>query len=170
MLNDDTQVVDDTLTQESSEEPEDTESSDTQEESVDWKAEAKKWEAIAKRNKEKQEKATAAPKVANTANLNQLDLIYLAKADIHEEDISEVLTYAEKVGVSVKEAHDYLRPRLDFLSEQRKTANATEVKSGRGKKPRTGEDYLEQARKTGEVPDSDDAMRDLILARQKKRN
>lgn len=66
----------------------------------------------------------------NTDNLSQADIIYIAKADIHEDDISDVTTYAKKMGVSVKEAHEFMKPILEQRQEERKTAAATQTRGG----------------------------------------
>jgi hypothetical protein len=142
-----------------------------EEEEVDYKALAEKNAELANNYKVRAEKAEKkAKEVQPSTSLPQSDLLYLAKADIHEEDVEELTTYAEKMGVSVKEAHEFLKPVFDIRQEQRKTAQTTETKSGRGKTQKTGDDYLDTALKTGELPDSDEAMQALILAKQKRKD
>lgn len=165
MINDETQVTDDTLQEETSEEETNEEveeqEEEKQEEKKDWEAEAKKWEAIAKRNKDKQ-------KATKPADLTSSDVIYLAKADIHEDDIEYITELAKNNKLSLKEAHKQFQPLLDVRNEERRTAQATETKSGRGKKPSTGDDYLRKAEETGEIPTDDKSMQDMILARQNR--
>lgn len=158
-------------------EEETTEEVETQEEEeeIDWKAEALKAKELAENQKRRAEKAEKLAKTAKeekkettfSGELSQTDLIYLAKSDINEEDIADVTDWAKFKGISIKEAHEQLKPTLSIKQEQRTTAAATETKSGRGVKPKTGEDYLEKARRTGEVPTDEIEMQKLILARQK---
>lgn len=156
-------------------EEETTEEVETQEEEIDWKAEALKAKELAENQKKRAEKAEKLVKSAKeekketifSGELSQTDLIYLAKSDINEEDIADVTDWAKFKGISIKEAHEQLKPTLSIKQEQRTTAAATETKSGRGVKPKTGDDYLEKARRTGEVPTDEIEMQKLILARQK---
>lgn len=123
------------------------------------------------RNKELEAKLKAKQQDKSTSQTNhqleQTDIIYLAKADIHEDDIGYLTEYANKFGISVKEAHNQVKPILAIRQEERTTAEATTTKSGRGKKPVTGDDLLDKANKTGEIPTDDRSMQELILARQK---
>jgi len=142
-----------------------------EEEQVDWEAEAKKNKEVADNYKIRAEKAEkkakeAPEKKVDDSSLSQTDFLYLAKSDIHEEDLGELNDVMSKMGMNAKQAHEYLKPRFAVKAEERKTASVTNTGSGRGKKPKTGEDYLDKANKTGELPDSDTGMQDLILARQ----
>jgi hypothetical protein len=94
------------------------------------------------------------------------DLLYLAKSDINEEDIDEVRDWAKFKGVSIKEAHEQLKPTLLVKEEQRRTAQATQTRGGaRGSSKITGEDLLSKAEKTGEIPTDDAGMKKLAEAR-----
>jgi hypothetical protein len=97
------------------------------------------------------------------------DTVYLAKADIAKEDLRDVLNYAEKMGVSIEDAHAHYKPILAERGEERKTAQATQTRSPRGVVKSSGEDYLRKAEQSGELPDSDAAMRDLARARLERR-
>lgn len=73
-------------------------------------------------------------------------MIYLAKADIHDEDFDEVTKYASKNGVTVKEAHEYLKPILAVKDEQRRIANAANTSSSkRGSGKVSDESVMENA-------------------------
>lgn len=127
-----------------------------------------KAEEIAENQKKRAEKAERDAKGAAPASgdLSQTDVLYIAKADIPEEDLSEVLDYAKATGKSMKDAHAYLKPRLDILAEERKTAAATHTRGGaRGASAETGADILRKAETTGEVPDTDEGMQKLFDAR-----
>tara|TARA_Y100000310_G_C20487062_1_gene717381 strand:+ start:299 stop:856 length:558 start_codon:yes stop_codon:yes gene_type:complete len=88
-------------------------------------------------------------------DLSSKDVIYLAKADIHEEDMDEVLNYAQKNETGVKEAHAYLQPILDKRGEERTTANATTTRSPRGTSKPDGSKLLADANR-GKLPAEDD--------------
>jgi hypothetical protein len=95
------------------------------------------------------------------------DTLYLAKADIHEEDISDVLTYAQKMGVSVKDAHAFYKPVLKERQEIRQTALATQTGGGnRGTKSASPEVLLRKA-ESGEI--SEDDIEKLTEARMAQR-
>ena len=79
-------------------------------------------------NDYKQKNPPQVEKKEEDKGLSQDDVIYVAKAPIHEEDIKDVINYAKKMGVSVKEAHSFFKPILKERDEQRKTAELTHVK------------------------------------------
>lgn len=123
---------------------------------------AKKAEARLKEF-EKPEVKVDAPK---EEGLSSKDVIFLAKADIHEDDMDEVLDWARFKGVSVSEAHKQLKPSLDIKTEERNSALATETgKGARGGSKVDGASLLEKAESTGEVPDDDAGMTKLAEAR-----
>jgi hypothetical protein len=113
-----------------------------------------------------QEKKEEAP--TSEKSLSQLDIIYIAKADIHEDDLEEVLNYAKTAKVSVKEAHQYLKPILDIKVEQRKTANGTNTDGGkRGSSKLSDEALLADAEK-GKLPESPEDIARLASLKLKK--
>lgn len=100
------------------------------------------------------------------SNLSNKDIIFLAKADIHEDDTDEVLDWAKLKGISVSEAYKHMKPILDVRTEERTTAQVTNTKSGaRGASQTTGEDLLQKAERTGEVPTDPDKIRQMQEAR-----
>ena len=102
--------------------------------------------------------------------LSQKDVIYLAKADIHDDDMDEVINYASANEKTVKEAHAYLKPILDVKQEERDTAEVTITKGGkRGVAPNKGSDLLAKAEKSGEVPEDEAGMTKLAEARFAKK-
>lgn len=103
-------------------------------------------------------------------NLSNKDLLYLAKADIHEDDMDEVLEIAKLRKVPVSEAHKFMKPILAQRQEERTTAAATQTKGGaRGTSKVSGEDLLARAERTGEVPDTAEGMSALFSARLARR-
>lgn len=92
------------------------------------------------------------------------DILYLAKADINEDDVNEVLEWAKFKKVSVKEAHEALKPILQVRAEQRKTAEAAHTgTSTRGGNKLDGEQLLRNA-STGKLPQDDAGIEALVAA------
>lgn len=131
---------------------------------------AEKAEELATNYKKRAEKAEGElkglPKDSQDG-LSNKDVLYLAKADIHEDDLDEVLEYARFKKVPVNDAHKQYKAVLDIRAEERKTAAATAAGKGgaRGASKVTGEDLLRKAEQTGEVPTDPDKMRELAEAR-----
>jgi hypothetical protein len=103
-----------------------------------------------------------------TDSLSQTDLIAILKADIAEEDISEVTDYAKLKNISITEAlkSSVVKTILSEKNEERKTANATATGNARrGSTKQTPSQLLDNARK-GELPDSDEDLEKLIKARK----
>lgn len=102
--------------------------------------------------------------------LTNKDVLFLAKADIHEDDIDEVLEWAKFKKVPVSDAYKQMKDVLDVRAEQRKTAAATQTgKSSRGTSKVSGDDLLSKAERTGEVPDTAEGMTELFKARLARR-
>jgi hypothetical protein len=124
-----------------------------------------KVEELEKKNRQLYERAKKAPSKENS-DLSTRDVLYLAKADIHDEDMEEVLEIAKLRKIPVSQAHTFMKPILDVRKQERQTAAATHTKGGaRGSTKVSGEDLLRQAEETGEVPDTDDGMNELFKAR-----
>lgn len=132
------------------------------------KSEAQKAKELAENYKKRAEKAEKKAKSTpkQDSSLSQNDIIYLAKTDIHEDDISYVTEYAQKFGLSVKEAHEQTKPILGVRNEERTTAEATSTKSPRGKKQLTGAELVRKVEESGEIPTDDRGMQEYIAARQ----
>lgn len=96
--------------------------------------------------------------------LSTKDTIYLAKADIHEDDIEEVLTLAKNMGWDLPKAHKYLTPVL----KERKEERATAAVSATGKQrptvsEATGSVILNRASQ-GKLPEDDEGIQRLVEA------
>lgn len=141
------------------------------------KEQARKATEYAKNQKIRAEKAEAKAKEvktekkpevkSETTGLSERDVFALVKADIAEDDVDEVKSYAKYRGISVAEAlkDSTLKHILSVKSEERKTAEVTNTKSPRGSARVTGESLLEKARSGETLPDSEDAIQKLVLAR-----
>ncbi len=132
---------------------------------------AKKAEEVANNQRIRAEKAEKKPKDDNQApknNLSPTDIIALAKADVSEDDIQEVLDYAEYKKISVKDAlvSTVIKSLLAEKKEERQTAQATAVKQQRrGQTSSSGSEALKKAETTGEMPTDKDGMDKLVDAR-----
>jgi hypothetical protein len=167
-MEDETQVTPETL---EGNEIQEAEQAIQAEESVEEiKTRLAKAEELAENYKIRAEKAERSKPKQQEKGLSDRDVIYLAKADIHEEDTDEVVAYAHKMGVSVSEAHKFYQPILRERNEFRLTAQATQTKGGRGTNKTTGEDLLQRAERTGEVPTDDAGIYALAQARMDRRN
>ena len=146
----------------------------TAEEIAELRTKAAKADELEAKNKQlyerakKAETATKAEPQASQNGLSTKDVVYLAKADIHDDDVDEVLDYAKLKGISVGKAHEFLKPILAVRTEQRATASAANTSSvRRGASKATGETLLENA-KAGKLPDSDDDIARLVAAQAEK--
>lgn len=120
-----------------------------------------------KKTEEKsEEKVTPTPK--NEGNLSQTDLLAIVKADVHEDDIDEVVDYARLKGISVKEAlkTSIVRTILSERAEERTTAEATATETKRSTQRVPKSQVLENARQ-GNLPD-EDGIAALVNARFSK--
>ncbi len=104
------------------------------------------------------------------SELSQADLIFIAKTDISQEDVPELIEYAKFKGITLAEAYadGVMKGILAGKAEARRVAEGTNTGGGkRGNAKVSDEQLLENARK-GVLPESDaDMARLSILARTK---
>lgn len=128
----------------------------------------KKLAELESKNKQLFERLKKAEKAPTTSNesLSNKDILFLAKVDIHEEDLDDVLDWAKFKKIPVNEAYKQMKPTLDVRTEERKTAQASSTRSGaRAVEKTTGEDILKRVEKTGDAPQSEDELKALAEAR-----
>lgn len=114
---------------------------------------------------EKAEKLLEGKNGVKEDGLSNTDILYLAKADIHEDDLQDVLDWSKFKKLSVKEAHSALKETLKVREEQRRTAAATQTGRGsRSQTNNTGETLLKKA-DAGELPESEQEIQKLAEAR-----
>lgn len=92
------------------------------------------------------------------SNLSVKDGIVLAKADIHEEDMDEVIDYAKSKSISISEAlqSNMIKSYLSTQKEERTSAQATSTGSGqKGQEKETPEATYHKAQE-GKLPDEND--------------
>jgi len=100
--------------------------------------------------------------------LTPKDYLALRDSDISAEDFDEVQSYANFRNVPIAQIlkDKTLKAILEDRTEERRTADATQVKGGqRGASKTTGADLLAKAEKTGEVPDTAEGMKAMQEAR-----
>lgn len=130
-----------------------------------YKIRAEKAESEAKAKEAKEVKVEPTP---INDSLTQSDLLAIVRANIADEDIDEVRDYANLKHISVSEAlkSSVVKTILSEKDEERKTANATSTGNARkGSERQTPSQLLENAKK-GILPDSDEDLEKLILARK----
>lgn len=117
---------------------------------------------------EKAEKERKVEKKEDTSGLSTKDVIYLAKADIHEEDLSDVLDWAKFKNITVSEAHKQLKTALDVRNAERKTAEATNTSASRASTVITGESLIDKA-KQGQFSEKDEDIDKIVEARMQEK-
>ena len=100
------------------------------------------------------------PEAKGQENLANKDILYFAKADIHEDDIDTVLDWARFKNIGVKEAHSELKAVLATKAEERKSAQVTQTRGSRGSTTPTAQDLIARAHK-GVLPEKDEDIEAL---------
>ena len=117
-------------------------------------------------------KPEAKPKPAEKSDgLTSMDVLVLTKANVHEDDIEEVINYAKYKGVDTKTAlkDKTLQTILRDRSEQRTTAEATSTNSSRrGSGKPTNEQLLADAFQ-GKFTDDAEALAEARFAAKKSK-
>jgi len=107
------------------------------------------------------------------SDLSQNDLIAIMKADVHEEDITEVTDYAKLKGLSVKEAlnSSVVKAILSERKEERTSAGATNTSGSKKAPAKVSSDRLLSDAREGKMPESDQDIQRLLDAQiELKRN
>ena len=121
-----------------------------------------------KKAQTKEEKAEEMEEKSSNQDLTSRDFLSLAKADVHEDDIDDVVEYAQFKGISVSEAlrNDVVKTILSNKAEYRKTAEAANTSNARKSSSKVSDDALLTNLKKGNVPDSKDEAERLFWARR----
>ena len=131
----------------------------------------KKAEELANNYKIRAEKAEAKAKgevKVEEQSLTTKDALALVNAKVSNEDYDEVIRVAKVLGKNIGETlkDKTMLTILNERVEERRTAEATLIgKQKRGSSKNTGEDILDKAEKTGEVPEDEEGMQKLFQAR-----
>ncbi len=169
--------IEETLTQDTEAEIEIDLDDNQDDEQVDWKAIALKNQEAYKNQKTRAEIAEAKAKGAKPqanqtqtetpASLTVKDGFALAKANVNDEDVDDILEYARFKKITVADAlkSTVVKTMLAEKEEFRQSQNASTITTTRRATPKvTDEAILENARK-GKLGDSEDEIRALWRAR-----
>jgi hypothetical protein len=157
-----TQVEETTTNDETTVEEETTTQEQATEETVDQKIERlEKENKTLKIQKGKlKDKVDTAPVVEQTQNaqLSQMDVIALAKADIHEEDMERVTKFAQMEGIAVKDAlsNPDMQAVLERRAETRQAAAAANTGGGKSSQPTMDGEALANEAQKGNLPKVED--------------
>lgn len=115
-------------------------------------------------------KGTNSNNSSQESGISQSDLITIIKANVPEEDISEVTDYAKMKGITIKEALNspIIRETLKINAENRAAADASHTGAQRRTSAPTGDSILQNAGE-GKLPDSVDGMTKLAEARMERK-
>jgi len=105
------------------------------------------------------------------AGLSDDDLYALVDAKVPRDDVNEVKEYAKLKKISITEAlkSSVVKTILKENAEKRASAEAANTGTAkRGTTKATGEQLVDTARTTGELPESEEDMRNLAESRRKK--
>ena len=109
-------------------------------------------------------------KMDKDTSLSPLDIIAISKADIAEDDISEVLDFAKYKGISVSEAlkSPVVKNTLAQKKEERTVAQATNTGSARRGTSKVTDDKLLANANSGILPESDEDIARLYQLRKRR--
>lgn len=90
----------------------------------------------------------------NGTQLSQKDLLTLAKADVHEDDLDDVLEFAQFKKISIAEAlkSSTVKNILSEKAEARETAKATSIKGGRPSAHKPSDAQILKEAQSGNIP------------------
>jgi hypothetical protein len=103
-----------------------------------------------------------------TGDISTTDLYSLVDKKVPQEDVPDIKEYAKMKGMTVTEALNtsFIKLMLRDKEEQRVTARATNVANGRRSMAKLSDDSLMNKARKGELPEDDDDLARLILARR----
>lgn len=176
MEQDANQIPEEELEEETQEEETDNDSDS--DDDTDWKAEALKQKAINKRLSQKLEKpvkkdAKVEKSEETSINLNAKDLYVLNQANVHVDDIDDVVEYAAFKKISIAEAlkSSAVKAILSEKEEYRTTAQSAHTGTAKKGNTKISDEKLLSNLSKGQIPEkgSEEAMR-LFNARHGIKN
>lgn len=171
MENDETIIVDDAeKTENQEQELEEKTDIEVDSEKEELKKKLKTLEAQREHWKKKatEKKDVSSDKPFDTNNLSFKDSHALIKAEVHEDDVDEVVEYANFKKISVAEAlkSDVIKTMLSNKAEFRKTAQVTNtIQARKGATKQTEETLLSNLSK-GQIPESKEDAERIFWARR----
>ena len=140
-------------------------------EEIDWEARAKKAEATIIKAKDKQKAPKdEAPKTDSKMSIFDQKAIFNADIDT-QEDLDEVMDYADRKGISVAEAlqSTVIKATLAESAEIRNSAKAVNTGAGRRASGTLTDAQLLANASNGKMPSSDEDIAKLALMRFNKK-
>ena len=122
-----------------------------------------------KAEKEPIKVTTTAKKADDSNNLSSVDTIAIIKANVHEDDIEEVIKASKLLGKSISETlkDSTFKTILNTREEERKTAEATNTNTAKPGTKQVSGDELKQNLSKGQVPEKGSKeAEDLFWARR----
>ena len=157
------ELVEEEVEEQEEEEFQDDDTNDLQSELEAKEKKIKELEDLIARKK-KENKKPEAPKPVTNSELSQKELYTLIKNNVHEDDIDEVVEYAQLKKIDVKEAlkSSVIKAILKDKEEVRKTAEVSNTGNTRtGSSSKDADTLVAKARK-GELPQSDADMKKIF--------
>lgn len=123
------------------------------------------------RAKKAEELAKGKVEPSQDNNLSTKDQLALVQANVSVDDLDEVVRISKVLGLSVADSlqDSTMKTILEARAEERRTAAATITRGGARGTNVTAEDILRKAETTGEVPTTDEGMKQLAEARMARR-
>ena len=152
------------------EEQETEQEDETEVEQIDWEARAKKAEAAIIKAKSKPK--TEAKQSKPDGKLSTFDMLALQKANIEtQEDLDEIIDYAERKNISVAEAlkSPVIKATLNENAQIRNSAQAVNTGSGRRAGGTMTDAQLMANAANGKMPSSDEDIAKLARMRFQKK-
>jgi hypothetical protein len=123
----------------------------------------------AEKAEEKPNKPTTTAKKDDDNNLSSVDTIAIIKANVHEDDIEEVIKASKLLGKSISETlkDATFKTILNTREEERKTAEAANTNTAKPGTKQVSGDELKQNLSKGQVPEKGSKeAEDLFWARR----
>jgi len=120
------------------------------------------WRKLAQTKNDAPEDSTA------KGDLSSKDLLSVMRANVHDDDLDEVIEFAKFKGISVSEAmnNDVVKTILSNNVEFRKTANTANTANARKGAQKVSGDTLKANLSKGEVPSTPEESEALYWARR----
>jgi len=135
----------------------------------------KKWtETIAQKDHWKKKATTPAKTEAKATHsepsLSMKDSFALAKANVEEDDIDEILDYANLKKITVSEAlkTNFVKSLINEKAEFKKSQEASTTANVKRATPKITDDVILDNARKGKMPESEEEIRALFRARMKK--
>lgn len=126
---------------------------------------AKKAEQDLKEAREKLKSVSPSEK----QDLSMKDVLFLAKTDIHQDDVDSMLKWAKADGIDLKETYANYKEVLDVRAEKRKSAETANVSNVRRTPQKMTDEVLLEKASKNDLPEDDEGIERLIKAKASRR-